>query len=162
MPLRFPWLTHLVAGLAFPVWFAVGTAATYGIDVSGQSVWWGFGELVSPLVLLTVLVLGVPLAFLEAWVASASSSRWPARLVVMCFVLGAGYVSHLPAGLRFFGDQSPTDLDDLTLSWTLYVPMVLAQMLVARALCLLPFRRVAAAGRVRWHDIAVRLGLVER
>ncbi len=111
----FPGWTHLIAALGFPAWFISVTAYDYGIE-TGDGWWQGFGDLM-PWLTIVVLVLVVPPAVaLEAWMVTRPKSRWAARVPVICYVLVAGFISFVPAGLRFGGDTSPTPVDAVMMS----------------------------------------------
>jgi len=104
-----------------------------------------------------VLLLGVPMAWIEAW-AVHEGFRWGARLMAVAYVVPAGLVAHVLTGLRFFGDTSPTDLDDLTFAWATYPVMVGLQLLLVRWMVRWPFPTTKRGAGRRW---AKKLGLVE-
>lgn len=124
----FPGWTHLIAVLAFPVW-SIGTDAyMYGIDTRYD--WWqGFGTLMTVLVLSVLLIALPPAVALEAWAVIRMRNRWVARGAVICYALIAGFISFVPTGLRFGGDNSPTAMDLVTLSLASYGIVIGAQVL---------------------------------
>ncbi len=157
MDLRFPWLAHLVAGLAVVGWVLWADLTGYGVDASGP--WWtGGGDLALALAAVVLVVLGVPAACLEAWSVRTTSTRWPARLLLSLYAGLAGLVAFGVTDLRLAHVDTPTDLADLVLGGLAFLPMVAGQALAARALCRIPFPTVRSG---RGRRVAVRLGLVE-
>jgi hypothetical protein len=143
--------------VGFALWWYLGTLDRYGVDGSGG--WWDPGLNTAALVFVAVVVIvpGVPLAWTEAW-AVQQRSRWGARLLATVFALMAGFAAHLFAGLRFFGDTSPTDLSDLTFAWVTYPAMVGLQLLLVWWMARWPF---PTTKRGTGRRLAKRLGLVE-
>jgi hypothetical protein len=152
-----PWLTHVGVMLALALWWWLGTLEQYGVNRAGG--WWDPAQNRAALVLVggVVLLLGVPLAWIEAW-AVQQDVRWGAHLLAVVYVVMAGLVAHVLTGLRFFGDTSPTDLDDLTFAWVTYPVMVTAQLLLVRWMTRWPFPTTKRGAGRRW---AKKLGLVE-
>jgi hypothetical protein len=136
----FPGWTHLIATLAFAGWSIGTTAHLYGIDTRYD--WWqGFGSLMTVLTVAVLVFVLPPAVVLEAW-AVTTHHRWFARIPVICYVLIAGFISFVPTGLRFFGDTSPTPVDEVTLSLVSYGIVIGAQVLCAYLACRLWTRRV--------------------
>jgi hypothetical protein len=142
-PLRvagFPGWTHLVATLAFPAWYVWSVAHRYGIDT--RYGWWTdvgpFMAFLAPVVLTLVMP---PAVALEAWAVSRATSRWPARIAVICYVLIAGFVSFIPAGFRFVGDTSATPVDEITTSLAVYWVVLGTQVVCAYLACRMWTRR---------------------
>ena len=152
-----PWLTHVGVMLAFVLWWWLSTLEQYG--VSSFSGWWDPALNRAALVLVAgvVLLLGVPLALVEAW-AVRGGSRWSAHLLAVVYVVPGGFVAHALTGLRFWGDTSPTRLADLTFAWATYPMMVGLQLLLVRWMVRWPFPTTKRGAGRRW---ARRLGLVE-
>ena len=154
---RVPWLTHVGVMLAFTLWWWLGTLEQYGVD--GRGGWWDPEQNRPAAVLVgaVVLLLGVPLGWNEAW-AVRQGVRWGAHLLAVSYVVMAGFVAHLLAGLRFFGDTSPTELVDLTFAWATYPAMVGLQLLLVWWMTRWPFPTTRRGAGRRW---ARKLGLVE-
>ncbi len=152
-----PWLTHVGVMLAFAGWWYLTTLEQYGVDSSTG--WWDpeLHRAAAVLVSGVVVILGVPLAWNEAW-AVQQGVRWGAHLLAVVYVLMAGFVAHLFAGLRFFGDTSPTELVDVTFAWATYPVMVGLQLLLVRWMVRWRFPTTKRGAGRRW---AKRLGLVE-
>ena len=131
----FPGWSHLIATIAFPTWIISGHARGYGIDTSEYNWWQGFNGL-GPLVVIVVLIVILPpAATLEAWAVLGSKRRWVARIIVIGYVLIAGFVTFAPAGLRFWGDMSPTPMHLVTLSLVAYGIVIGAQVLLVYVIC---------------------------
>lgn len=152
-----PWLTHVGLMLASALWWWFGTLEQYGVDSIGG--WWDPDLNVTAVVLVggAVLLLGVPLAWNEAW-AVRRGARWGARLLAATYILTAGFVAHFFAGLRFWGSTSPTALDLLVLAWVTFPLMVGLQLLLVRWMVRWPFPTTERGAGRRW---AKKLGLVE-
>ena len=136
-------------------WF--GALEEYGVDTT-NGVW--DPVLNGTAVVLVggvVLLLGVPIAWAEAW-AVRQRARWGAQLLAVTYIVIAGFVAHFPAGLRFWGSTSPTALDLLVLTWVTFPVMVGLQLLLVWWMTRWPFPTTRrGTGRRR----AQRLGLVE-
>jgi hypothetical protein len=130
----FPVWTHLVAAVAFPVW-SIGTDAhLYGIDT--RYAWWqGFGTFMAFLTVAVLALVGAPAVALEAWAARRNRHPWTARVVVVCYVIVAGFIAFVPTELRFSGDTTPTAVSDVTLSLASYGIVVSAQAVAAHVVC---------------------------
>ena len=76
----------------------------------------------------------------------------------MTYVFMAGFVAHFFAGLRFWGNTSPTALDLLVLAWVTFPVMVGLQLLLVRWMVRWPFPTTKRGAGRRW---AKKLGLVE-
>ncbi|MGH3355714.1 MAG: hypothetical protein ACRDOJ_07425 [Nocardioidaceae bacterium] len=125
----------------------VGVVAfEYGIDISGR--WWaGTGDLM-PVLLGVVLLAVMPIAVvLEVRAVVAGRRAWPAKAVVVGYVLVAGFVSHLPLGVRFLGDTGPESLSNVSLALVGYALLVVPQCAVAFVLCIVT--QAHARSRVR-------------
>jgi len=138
----FPGWTHLVASLAFPAWGISTDARLYGIK-TGYGWWQGFGDLMPWLILAVLVIVMPPAVALEAWMVTRLKSRWAARVPVICYVLVAGFMSFVPAGLRFGGDTSPTPVDAVMVSLATYAIVICAQVLCAYLVCRRWRRRIS-------------------
>lgn len=129
-----PVRTHLFAALAFPAW-SIGTDAhLYGIDTRYD--WWqGFGSFMTVLTVAVLVLVGPPAVALEAWAVRRNRHPWTARIVVVCYVIVAGFVAFVPTELRFSGDTTPTPVADVTLSLASYGVVISAQALAAHVVC---------------------------
>ena len=152
-----PWLTHVGVMLAFALWWFLSTLEQYGVSSFGG--WWDPAQNRAALVLVggVVLLLGVPLALVEAW-AVHGGSRWGAHLLAVVYVVPAGFVAHVLTGLRFWGDTSPTDLSDLAFAWATYPVIVGLHLLLVWWMVRWPFPTTKRGAGRRW---AKKLGLVE-
>jgi hypothetical protein len=140
---RFPGWTHLLATVAFPVWVIGTEAHYYGIDT--RDGWWQSLGSWGPLLVVVVSIVVLPPAVaLETVAVLRIKYRWVARLVVVCYVLIAGYVTFIPTGLRFFGDTSPTPVDLVVVSVVSFGIVIGAQALLTYVICRLWLRRRAA------------------
>jgi hypothetical protein len=128
----FPSWTHAIATTAFLVWWIGTDAYDYGIDLGYG--WQSFAGPVAPLVAVVLLFVLPPAVALEA-AAVLAGYRWIARVVVICYVVVAGFITFLPAGIRFFGDTSPTPIDLVTSSSASFGIVIGAQVIVAYLVC---------------------------
>lgn len=136
----FPGWTHLLATVALPVWFIGTDAHSYGIATGND--WWQSLDNWGPLLVAVVSIVVLPPAVaLEAVAVLRIKHRWVARLVVVCYVLIAGFTTFFPTGLRFFGDTSPTPIDLIAVSLVSYAIVVAAQVLMTYLICRLWGRR---------------------
>ena len=152
-----PWLTHVGAMLALTLLWWFGVLEQYGVDTTNG--WWDPHLNVVAVVLVggVVLLLGVPIAWNEAW-AVRRDVRWGAHLLAVTYVFMAGFVAHFFAGLRFWGNTSPTALDLLVLAWVTFPVMVGLQLLLVWWMVRWPFPTTKRGAGRRW---AKKLGLVE-
>ena len=116
------WVTHAGVMVALTLLWWFGVLEQYGVDTTNG--WWDPDLNVTAVVVVgaVVLLLGVPIAWNEAW-AVRRNARWGAHLLAVTYIFIAGFVAHFPAGLRFWGNTSPTALDLLVLAWVTFPVM---------------------------------------
>ena len=151
-----PWVTHVGAMVALTLLWWFGVLEEYGVDTTNG--WWDPALNATAVVLVGgVLLLGVPIAWIEAWTVRRDA-RWGAHLLAVTYIFIAGLVAHFFAGLRFWGNTSPTALDLLVLAWVTFPVMVGLQLLLVRWMTRWPFPTTKRGAGQRW---AKKLGLVE-
>jgi len=123
---RVPWVTHLVAAAATAAWSLGAEQHYYGIDTRGPL--WPSVSYFLPLVVTLTLTVGLVAAVAEMLLLGIRSTRVPARVFAVLYVVVAGFVASLPMGLRIGGSTLPADLQDVMAFVIAFPVFVLGQL----------------------------------